>query len=441
MNHISKKIPSFNGFTLVELIVVITILAILGTIGFISIQGYSEDAKDSTKITDLTIINTAIGTAIVWEKWFGLAGLQPILYNNYPQDTTVWVGELLWKNIPGLNNPPLDPFTKKPYVIGIYRWTDDGLTRYVQVGSVLENKKWNTPLAIAKEAYASTLYAPSGVPMQKVVWNYIPGKAPGISGFIPRWALENYQDFKKTEFYGSGAKMYGATWGSNNNYIFAMDGLPLVQVTGYTNTGTLLYESFENLKAEVIMATGFQATSFKNYPHCFSNSVSTALSFEWNATYGDQIQTTACSVDTGNWANSQSSLYLKWLRDSAGWDGQYTYLMINPNKKYQYSLDVKWHLASTVSGWKLNLNFYCYKKNSLWTATNVGAAGFLVTLDPANFTRISAYVNAPDPSGNGLSITLPGGITDATACIFYRANAPKGGDELWFDNHIVKEIP
>jgi prepilin-type N-terminal cleavage/methylation domain-containing protein len=42
-----------QAFTLVELIVVITILAILGTIAFISLQGYSQDAKNSKVTSDL----------------------------------------------------------------------------------------------------------------------------------------------------------------------------------------------------------------------------------------------------------------------------------------------------------------------------------------------------------------------------------------------------
>ncbi|PID86394.1 hypothetical protein CSB08_00210 [Candidatus Gracilibacteria bacterium] len=42
-----------KAFTLVELIVVITILAILGTIAFISLQGYSSDARNSKRSTDL----------------------------------------------------------------------------------------------------------------------------------------------------------------------------------------------------------------------------------------------------------------------------------------------------------------------------------------------------------------------------------------------------
>ena len=45
-----------QAFTLVELIVVITILAILGTIAFISLQGYSQDAKNSKVTSDIASI-------------------------------------------------------------------------------------------------------------------------------------------------------------------------------------------------------------------------------------------------------------------------------------------------------------------------------------------------------------------------------------------------
>ena len=49
-----------KAFTLVELIVVITILAILGTIAFISLQGYSQDAKNSKVSSDLGTLASAI---------------------------------------------------------------------------------------------------------------------------------------------------------------------------------------------------------------------------------------------------------------------------------------------------------------------------------------------------------------------------------------------
>ncbi len=51
-----------RAFTLVELIVVITILAILGTIAFISLQGYSQEARNSKVTSDLRNLVTAIET-------------------------------------------------------------------------------------------------------------------------------------------------------------------------------------------------------------------------------------------------------------------------------------------------------------------------------------------------------------------------------------------
>jgi prepilin-type N-terminal cleavage/methylation domain-containing protein len=52
--------PSWRGiiggvaaFTLVELIVVITILAILATISFITFQGFSAEARDSKRLSDI----------------------------------------------------------------------------------------------------------------------------------------------------------------------------------------------------------------------------------------------------------------------------------------------------------------------------------------------------------------------------------------------------
>ena len=57
-----KKVQ--KGFTLVELIVVITILAVLGTIAFVSLQGYSQDAKNSKVTSDVRTLTTAIETAM-----------------------------------------------------------------------------------------------------------------------------------------------------------------------------------------------------------------------------------------------------------------------------------------------------------------------------------------------------------------------------------------
>lgn len=54
-----------SAFTLVELIVVITILAILGTIAFISLQGYSADARNSKRTSDIGNIQSAMSLKMV----------------------------------------------------------------------------------------------------------------------------------------------------------------------------------------------------------------------------------------------------------------------------------------------------------------------------------------------------------------------------------------
>ena len=53
-----------KAFTLVELIVVITILAILGTIAFISLQGYSADARNSKRTSDLNSLASKMNIQI-----------------------------------------------------------------------------------------------------------------------------------------------------------------------------------------------------------------------------------------------------------------------------------------------------------------------------------------------------------------------------------------
>lgn len=109
-----------KAFTLVELIVVITILAILWTIAFISLQWYSRDARDSTRISDLSSMKTSL-------ELFQLDA------GKYPQPSeyvsityswwTIWNQGLFWEtvkaNISKLDKIPTDPLTDKKYTYSV----------------------------------------------------------------------------------------------------------------------------------------------------------------------------------------------------------------------------------------------------------------------------------------------------------------------------------
>ncbi len=115
MNFINKK-----WFTLVELIVVITILAILWTIAFISLQWYSRDARDGTRIADMWSI----------KKWLELFKLTN---NRYPETSswtiitfswaTAWTQWIFWdetfRSIWRLSTIPKDPLTWLEYIYSI----------------------------------------------------------------------------------------------------------------------------------------------------------------------------------------------------------------------------------------------------------------------------------------------------------------------------------
>ncbi|MDD2871732.1 MAG: prepilin-type N-terminal cleavage/methylation domain-containing protein [Candidatus Gracilibacteria bacterium] len=127
-----------HGFTLVELIVVITILLILGTIAFISLQGYSENSRDSARISDLSRMKTSL-------EIFNIEA------GKYPQPTEaiditysggiVWnqgtFGESVYANVEKLSKTPTDPLTNSLYTYSITQ----NKTEF-QIGGILENNEF-----------------------------------------------------------------------------------------------------------------------------------------------------------------------------------------------------------------------------------------------------------------------------------------------------------
>ncbi len=112
-----KKQNNSLWFTLVELIVVITILAILWTIAFISLQWYSAQARDTTRITDIQNIKTSL-------ELFSLNTWKYPLPDDKQEVSysweTLWYQWIVWDTVTtnlsrNLNEKPVDPLTETEY--------------------------------------------------------------------------------------------------------------------------------------------------------------------------------------------------------------------------------------------------------------------------------------------------------------------------------------
>jgi len=112
-----------NAFTLIELIVVITIVAILWTIAFITLQGYSRDARDSVRVTDIKNTQTWLevfhinawkypvpDNAISYTWWTNSEIKQWIIWNSVIRN--IWLDRII-----------KDPLTEKNYIYSTFwKW-------------------------------------------------------------------------------------------------------------------------------------------------------------------------------------------------------------------------------------------------------------------------------------------------------------------------------
>jgi type II secretory pathway pseudopilin PulG len=102
----------------VELIVVITILAVLATIGFVSMTGYSQSARDSTRLANLKVVEKALVFHHTQNSIFPEpSDVQTVTFNN-GGTINLWktgnVGQSVIQKVKSLNEIPLDPSTNLP---------------------------------------------------------------------------------------------------------------------------------------------------------------------------------------------------------------------------------------------------------------------------------------------------------------------------------------
>lgn len=153
-----------KAFTLVELVVIVTILIVLATIWIINYLGYSSQARDSLRLTDLWNIKKSID---MYEannsklpdisEPFSVLSWTQILFNQW----VFWTGTvatLKWF----INEVPKDPITWIPYSYSLA----NNKVEY-ELGWLLENEKMSYFPIEQANADAEQIFAQS-----IIKWNY-----------------------------------------------------------------------------------------------------------------------------------------------------------------------------------------------------------------------------------------------------------------------------
>ncbi len=160
-----------KAFTLVELIVVITILAILWTIAFISLSWYSADARDSSRISDISSIKSSL-------ELFQLdAGKYPnptegvnILYSG----SVVWnqwtFGETVFTNTDKLNKIPTDPLSDKEYTYSVINTKNEYEIWWMVEGEIMALNPSQPSLKLWKEQNKANAWTTEATAYTS--WNY-----------------------------------------------------------------------------------------------------------------------------------------------------------------------------------------------------------------------------------------------------------------------------
>ena len=157
------NLKKIKAFTLVELIVVITILAILWTIAFISLQWYSKNARDSSRISDIWSLKTSLELfAVTTWNYPEPSGWISITYS-WSQVWTQWtVWDSVITNLKQLSKIPTDPLTSTEYT-----YSRLNTKKEYQIGSILEWDfiSWNI-------SFQETFAADDKIATAYVTWNY-----------------------------------------------------------------------------------------------------------------------------------------------------------------------------------------------------------------------------------------------------------------------------
>lgn len=157
-----KKLKKW--FTLVELIVTILILSILWLIAFMSFQWYSQNARDSLRMSDISNIKKVV------EFYYSEKSLYPIptKYSNISYSwATVWMEWTFWEdtltNVKHMSKAPYDPLKNNEYTFSV-----TNLLNSYQVWYALE---WNSVFS-RNNIFIEKTYASYDTMKSAITWNY-----------------------------------------------------------------------------------------------------------------------------------------------------------------------------------------------------------------------------------------------------------------------------
>ena len=149
---IKKKIK-IKWFTLVELIIVITILAILWTIAFMSYWSITWNARDSKRLTELSMLDNGLTLSLsqIWilpevedESW---------ILKIWEDERIIARRWVVWENTSRalkFSDIPLDPLTKEKFV---YVRSENWM--FYEVSIYWENSKYANSNFILNKTYAN----------------------------------------------------------------------------------------------------------------------------------------------------------------------------------------------------------------------------------------------------------------------------------------------
>lgn len=239
-------------FTLVELIVVITILAILGTIAFISLQGYSADARNSKRTSDINSISSQVNI----KSTEGVSFLAMVSYQTGSSIASYGsiAGTGVTANTTGTNNYTAGSPVGTALGMKIEEFQDPNGDSYV-IGATTKKE--------GKYEIAASVEIGGGTEVAQVIGNYVARSVDAVgltdtgSSLIGSIAATDvgklvYGDTVKetagtatgtvTAVSGDGASVtvsFTATSNTDTVELMAAETLSLIDVAGTTNTGAV----------------------------------------------------------------------------------------------------------------------------------------------------------------------------------------------------------